>query len=212
MAHKRLFANQKTQTQTCHCHSTSWTKARDLHFKKDLPKKRQVSNSLYPNSKGRKTHKAHKELDGVQHLPFSTIKAGWGAKHCSPLCWGRQSSPVLQGCAIQMFISTSNATKTGRRDTLFLAVLKIQKKKVGESCNKTRLNNSTAVRAQHPVLTMSLFRFMCTHTVCEISVTQLSGRYLYSSCPQILLLAPRKAINLLYGICFNLIVQGRMFR
>lgn len=97
MAHKRLFANQKTQTQTCHCHSTSWTKARDLHFKKDLPKKRQVSNSLYPNSKGRKTHKAHRKLDGVQHLPFSTIKAGWGAKHCSPLCWGRQSIPSASG-------------------------------------------------------------------------------------------------------------------
>lgn len=33
MAHKRLFGNQKSLTQTCHCHSTSPAKARALHFK-----------------------------------------------------------------------------------------------------------------------------------------------------------------------------------
>lgn len=53
---------------------------------------------------------------------------------------------------------------------------------------------------------------MCIHRVCKISVIQLPGRYLCSSGPQILQLAPRKTTNLLDIIYFNLIVQGRMFR
>lgn len=208
MAHKRLFANQKTQlTQTCHCHRTSWTKARALNFK--IAEESQVSNSLYLNSKGRKKPKA--QIAGWSPTPpiFSHKSTGGGS--CSRLCWERLSIPSASGCTIQVFISIPNATKTGKRDSLFLVVLKIQKGKVGESCNKTRLNNSK-VRAQNPALTMSLFISLCTHRVCKISVTQLSGSYLYSSCPQILQLAPRKAINLLYVIYFNLIVQGRMFR
>lgn len=93
MAHKKLFANQKTLTQTHHSHSTSWTKARALHFKEDLAKESQILNNCIPTVQVEKHTKAHRELDGVQHLPFSAIKAWGRAKHCSSFCWGRQSIP-----------------------------------------------------------------------------------------------------------------------
>lgn len=54
---------------------------------------------------------------------------------------------------------------------------------------------------------MGLFMCMCVNSVYEISVTHPTGweiRYLYASSPQILQLAPRKAIRLLCLIYFKL--------
>lgn len=88
---------------------------------------------MYPNCKGRKTHKAHRELDGVQHLPVSAIKAWEGPSTVHLCAGGGKVSPVLQGSAIQMFISTPNATKTGKRDSLFFVDLKKNRKDTSET-------------------------------------------------------------------------------
>lgn len=132
MAHKKLFANQKTLTQTHHGHSTSWTKARAFHFKEDLAKESQILNNCIPTARIEKqgTQRArwnptppifsHKSMGEGQALFIFVLGE---AKY--PQCFR-----VLQfTCS-----SPPKVTKTGKRDSLFLVVLKIQK---GQIRNKS---------------------------------------------------------------------------
>lgn len=91
------------------------------------PKKAKSLQHCIPRARVEK-HKAHRSDSWWSPTPpILTTKAWEGAQHCSPLCCGRESILSASGLCNSSVHLHPNAPKTGKRDSLFLVVLKIQK-------------------------------------------------------------------------------------